>query len=71
MRRLLALIIGFVSLFFVFYTIRLYTVTRGLQAVRTSGHGAYVGAVVFPVLAIALGALAWRLWRRGATEPAP
>ena len=68
MRRLLALIIGFVSIFFVFYTIRLFTVTRGLQAVRASGHGAYIGAVVFPVLAIALGALAWRLWQRTAPD---
>ena len=70
MRRLLALIIGCVSVFFVFYTIRLYTVTRGLQAVRANGHGAYIGAVVFPLLAIALGTLAWRLWQRRASDPA-
>lgn len=69
MRRLLALIIGCVSIFFVFYTIRLYTVTRGLQAVRASGRGAYIGAVVFPLLAIGLGAVAWRLWRHAGTDP--
>jgi len=69
MRRFLALIIGCVSVFFVFYTIRLLTVTRGLTAVRASGHGAYVGAVVFPVLAIALGAVAWRLWQRRPSRP--
>jgi hypothetical protein len=65
MRRLLAVIIGCASVFFVFYTIRLLTVTRGLQRLRTGGQGAYVGAVVFPVLAIALGWTAWRLWQRG------
>jgi hypothetical protein len=68
MRRFLAVIIGCISLFFVFYTIRLYTVTRGLQSVRASGHGAYIGAVVFPLLAIALGILAWRLWHRRAPD---
>ena len=70
MRRLLALIVGCGSVFFVFYTVRLYAVTRGLSAVRASGHGAYIGAVVFPLLAIALGVLAWRLWQRRVPDPA-
>jgi hypothetical protein len=69
MRRLLAVVIGCVSVFFVFYTIRLLTVTRGLQRLRAGGQGAYVGAVVFPVLAIAFGWFAWRLWQRGDREP--
>ena len=67
MRRLLALILGLVSAFFVFYTIRLFVVTRGLQGVRAGGQGAYIGAVVFPILAIASGWFALRLWKRSGT----
>ena len=51
MRRLLAVFLGLFSLFFVFYTIRLLWVTQGLTAVRADGKGAYIGAVVFPLLA--------------------
>ena len=49
------------SAFFVFYTVRLLVVTRGLHAVRAGGHGAYVGAVAFPLLAVLLGWGAWRI----------
>jgi len=49
------------SAFFVFYTVRLLVVTRGLRAVRAGGHGAYAGAVVFPILALLLGWLGWRV----------
>lgn len=67
MRRALlscvALILGLLSAFFVFYTARLLYVTRGLRATRAGGQGAYVGAVAFPLLAILLGWGAWRCVR--------
>lgn len=56
--------------FFVFYTVRLLFVTRFLTEVRTGGSGAFVGAIVFPVLAIGSGFLAfccvkaaWSSWQ--------
>jgi hypothetical protein len=52
------------SAFFAFYTVRLLVVTRGLQETRAGGQGAYIGALVFPVLAVGFGWLAIRLWRR-------
>lgn len=51
------------SAFFVFYTVRLLVVTRGLRSIRAGGGGTYVGAVVFPVLAILLGWGGWRCVR--------
>jgi hypothetical protein len=63
MRRVLSVIAAAVAAFFVFYTVRLLVVTRGLTAIRAGGRGAYAGAIVFPVLAIVLGWAAWRLWR--------
>lgn len=63
MRRVLAIVAGLGSGFFVFYTIRLLIVTRFLTHLRTSGGGARIGAVVFPLLAVLLGAAAARLWR--------
>lgn len=63
MRRFFAVIAAAGAAFFVFYTVRLLVVTRGLTGVRATGHGAYTGAVVFPLLAIVLGWAAWRLWR--------
>ena len=67
-----AAVLALVSAFFVFYTVRLLVVTRGLRAVRAGGHGAYLGAVAFPVLAVLLG---WGVWRivgaiRGRRPPA-
>jgi hypothetical protein len=56
-------VLGLLSVFFLFYTARLFYVTRGLTAIRTGGQGAYVGAVVFPLLAILFGWSAWRLLR--------
>jgi hypothetical protein len=56
-------ILALLSLFFVFYTARLLYVTRGLTAIRVGGQGAYVGALVFPLLAILFAWGAWRLWR--------
>src|SRR4051812_29618201 len=47
--RVLAILLGAVSGFFVFYTVRLLVVTRGLQHIRVGGQGAFIGAVVFPL----------------------
>jgi hypothetical protein len=60
---MIGIVLALLSLFFVFYTARLLYVTHGLTAIRAGGQGAYVGAVVFPLLAILLGWGAWRLWR--------
>lgn len=64
MRRFLAIGAALGSAFFVFYTIRLLVVTRLLTHLRPGGGGARVGAVVFPLLAVLLGGMAARLWRR-------
>ena len=61
--RVLAVFSGLFSIFFVFYTARLLYVTHGLTAVRAGGNGTYIGAVVFPLLAIAFGFGAWRLMK--------
>jgi hypothetical protein len=55
-----ALLLALASGFFVFYTARLLYVTRGLRATRAGGQGAYIGAIVFPLLALLLGWGAWR-----------
>ncbi len=49
--RAVGVILGLISLFFLFYTVRLLWVTHGLTAVRSDGKGAYIGAVAFPLLA--------------------
>jgi len=64
MRRLLGSIAAALAAFFVFYTVRLLVVTHFLTTVRAGGKGAYIGAMVFPLLALGLGWLARRLWRR-------
>jgi hypothetical protein len=53
-------LLGLLSAFFVFYTVRLLYVTHGLRTIRAGGQGAYIGAIVFPVLALLLGWGAWR-----------
>ena len=63
--RILAIGLGALSVFLTFWTVRLLVVTGGLRNVRPDGHGAYVGAIVFPVLAIAFGWASLRCWRRG------
>ena len=63
--RILAVAAGAVSAFFIFYTARLLAVTQFLQHTRAGGQGAFIGAVAFPVLAIACGWASWRLWRAG------
>lgn len=60
---LAAVVLALASAFFVFYTARLLYVTNGLRATRAGGQGAYVGAVVFPVLALLFGWGAWRVAR--------
>ena len=62
-RLVFGIVLGLLSLFFIFYTARLLTVTRGLTAIRPGGQGAYIGAIVFPVLALLFGWGAWRLLR--------
>src|SRR5207302_2315386 len=63
MRAAAGIVLALISAFFIFYTCRLLYVTRFMTAVRASGHGAYVGLVVFPLIAIAAGWAAWRLLR--------
>jgi hypothetical protein len=64
MRRVLAVIAAAVSAFFLFYTIRLFVVTGFLQRARAGGGGAYIGAIVFPILFLIFGWIAIRAWRR-------
>jgi hypothetical protein len=60
----LSALFAFLSLFFVCYTLRLLYVTRGLQATRPGGGGAFVGALVFPALAIGCAWVSWRCIKR-------
>jgi hypothetical protein len=71
MLRVFAIAAAAVSAFFIFYTIRLLTVTGFLQHTRPGGGGAYIGAVIFPLIAIASGVVAVRAWRRAARTPTP
>lgn len=71
MRRLFAIIAGLFSAFFVFYTLRLVAVTRFLTELRPGGGGAWVGVVVFPVLAVLLAWAAVRLWRGPRSRAVP
>ena len=64
MRRVIATFTGLLGVFFFFWSVRLFIVTGFLQHLRPGGGGAYVGAVVFPLLAIAFGWITTRLWRR-------
>jgi hypothetical protein len=47
----------------VFWFVRLLVVTGFLLHLRPGGGGAYIGAVVFPIMAISFGWVAIRLWR--------
>jgi hypothetical protein len=49
---------GALALFFVFYEVRLLYVTHVLTQIRRGGRGTYIGAIVFPVLALAFGMIA-------------
>jgi hypothetical protein len=63
--RVIAVALAALSAFFVFYTVRLLVVTDLLRHTRAGGGGAFVGAIVFPTLAIALGWASRWCWRRG------
>ncbi len=69
--RFLAILAGLVSAFFVLYTIRLLIVTGGLQQIRAGGHGAYIGAAAFPLLAFVFGWACRRFWLRGSRPGMP
>lgn len=70
--RFVAVVLGLISAFFVFYTVRLLVITRGLQQIRAGGQGAYIGAVVFPLIALAFGWAGVRIWKRAsAGAPVP
>jgi membrane protein implicated in regulation of membrane protease activity len=57
------LVCGLISAFFIFYTIRLLYITKGLTVIRVGGGGTYIGAVVFPILAILFAFISWRLYK--------
>jgi hypothetical protein len=59
----LAAVLALLCAFFVFYTARLLYVTQWLTGVRAGGRGAYLGAVVFPALALLFGFGSWRCTR--------
>lgn len=62
--RFAAFVTGAIAAFFVCYTGRLLLVTGMLQHTRVGGGGAFVGAVVFPLLAVLFGWLTVRILRR-------
>jgi hypothetical protein len=62
-RRVIALLAGCASAFFAFYTLRLLAITKFLTHTRVGGGGAFVGAVVFPVLTLLFAWVAVRAWR--------
>ena len=62
-RMIIGIVLALLSVFFVFYTVRLLYVTQGLTAIPPGGQGAYLGALVFPLLAIVFGWGAWKLLR--------
>lgn len=63
MLRALAIVAAILSAFFIFYSVRLYVVTSALTRTRPGGGGAYVGAIVFPILALLFAWAAFRAWR--------
>ena len=69
--RIVGVVLALISAFFVFYTVRLLVVTRGLQAIRADGQGAFIGAVAFPLLALTFGWAGYRAWRRAARQDPP
>ncbi len=71
MLRTLAVVLFALSAFFVFYTVRLLAVTGALAHTRAGGQGAYVGAIIFPLLAIAFAWSGVRCWMRGGPREPP
>ena len=68
--KAIAVVAGLASAFWVFYALRLFVITGFLQRVRPGGHGAYIGALAFPALAVIFGWLAVYLWRRAGARSA-
>jgi hypothetical protein len=68
--RFVAVVLALASAFFAFYTVRLLVVTGLLQHTRAGGQGAFIGAAVFPVLAVLLAWASYRAWRRGGPRDA-
>jgi hypothetical protein len=66
MVRVFAAVLALCSVFWVFYTARLLAITGFLQHTRVGGQGAFVGAAVFPLLALGFAWAARAAWRRGA-----
>jgi hypothetical protein len=66
--RVVGALFAFICAFFLFYSARLLYVTRGLQVTRPGGQGAYVGAVVFPLLAVGCAWVSWRAFSRAHRE---
>jgi hypothetical protein len=64
--RAIAIVATCCSAFFAFYTIRLLAVTAWLARTKPGGGGAYIGAAVFPILALLFAWAAWRAWRAAA-----
>jgi hypothetical protein len=69
-RQALAILVACVAAFFAFYTVRLLVVTGFLTHTRAGGGGAFVGAVVFPLLTCLSAWAAVRLWRGAQPRPA-
>ena len=63
--RTLGMILFALSAFFIFYTVRLLAVTGALTHPRPGGQGAYIGAIVFPILAAVFAWAGVRCWVRG------
>jgi hypothetical protein len=60
----LGVLFACISLFFLYYTARLLYVMRALHGIRAGGEGAYVGAIVFPLLAAGCAWVSWRAFSR-------
>jgi len=71
MLRALAVGLFALSAFFIFYTVRLFVVTGGLLHTRAGGQGAYIGAIVFPLLALVFAWFGVRSWIRGGRTGGP
>ncbi|MEO7966923.1 MAG: hypothetical protein ABIT38_23750, partial [Gemmatimonadaceae bacterium] len=57
--------LGIICAFFTYYTVRLLIVTGALQHTRVGGQGAYIGALVFPLISVICAWAAIRAWKRG------
>ena len=60
---LLIAVSGLISAFLIFYTVRLFYITQGLSKISAGGSGTYIGAIVFPIIALAFMFISWRLYK--------